>query len=327
MNSRRQFLSLPLILLVMPPAVALGQKPRKIGVLASREKPASMAADYLGEIPRGLAELGRVEGKNLVIEWRFADGKYERLDALALELVRAGVEVIVTDGTPSTLAARRATKTIPIVFGGVGDPLGSGIVQNLARPGGNATGLSLLGEDTSKKQLEILVSLVPGIRKVAALCNLGNPLATPILESLRKAGQAMNLEVVAMEARTREGIETSLSRAKVEKAGAVIVVMDPFYIQERRRIVDLAAQNGLASMASASEFPEAGGVISYGQNRVKNYRRAAGYVDQILKGASPSDLPVEQSINLELVLNKKAAKQLGLTVPADLLLLADRVIE
>jgi putative ABC transport system substrate-binding protein len=299
----------------------------KVGVLASREKPGSLATDYLGEISRGLAELGYVEGKTLVIEWRFAGSRYERLDELAADLVRTRVDVIVTDGTPSTLAALRATKTVAIVFGGAGDPLGSGIAKSLTKPGGNATGLSLLGEDTSRKQLEILSSLVPKLAPVAILCNPGNPLAAPILGSLQEAGRAMKLDILPVEARTQEAIVGAFSWMSKEKAGAVVVVMDPFYIQQGRQIAELATMNRLPSMASAREFAEAGGLISYGQSRAYNYRRAAVFVDRILKGARPADLPVEQSMKFEMVVNKRTARVLGLEVPAELILLADKVIE
>ena len=330
MSTRRHVLaSLGAGLLAVPFASFAREpgRPWRVGVLASRRRPDSLDTDYLGEIQRGLRDLGYVEGKDVAFEWRFANGAYERLPALATELVGLKVDVIVTDGTPSTLAAQKATRTVPIVFGGVGDPLGNGIVKSLARPGGNATGLSLLGEDTNRKQLELLSRMVPKLTRVAALCNLSNPTTPPLLKSLQAAAREAGLEVFPVEARNAEEMESAFASLGKERAGALVVIMDPFFIQQGRRIAEMAEKRRLPSMASLREYAESGGLMSYGQNRVYNYRRAAAYVDRILKGARPGDLPIEQSMKLELVLNRRTAKALGLEIPAELLVLADKVIE
>jgi putative ABC transport system substrate-binding protein len=272
--------------------------------------------------------LGYVEGKNLLIEWRSAEGNNERLPGLAAELVNLKVDVIVTaGGPPATSAAQKATTIIPIVMGNMGDPVGSGFVKSLARPGGNITGLSNLGSDIGPKHLEMLLSMVPKLSSVAILVNPTNSGHATILENVRAAAQKNGVKVLSVEARTPQEIENAFSTITKERAGAVIVANDSVFIAQRRQTADLATKNRLPSVQLSREYPEAGGLMSYGPIIGDNYRRAATYVDKILKGAKPADLPVEQPTKFEMVINGKTAKALGLKIPQSLLISADKVIE
>lgn len=329
MRTRRQVL-VGLGAALAAPLVAFAQKPGRVwrvGFLAARRRPESLDTDFYGEVPRGLRELGYVEGKNLVIEWRFADGRNERLPGLAAELVRLNVDVIVTDGTPGTLAAQKATRKIPIVFGGAGDPVGNGLVRSLARPGGNTTGLALLAGDTGSKQVEMLSRMVPRLFRVAAFWNPTNPLNLPVLKNVQAAADTTKVKLLPVEVRSEQEIENAFSLLARERAEALILLLDPFFIQQRRQIAELATMHRLPSIAGFREYVEAGGLMSYGQSRTAYYHRVATYIDKIFKGANPGDLPVEQSMTLELILNRRTAKALGLTIPPDLLVLADKVIE
>ena len=299
----------------------------RIGFLSSIARPVSLDAHYYGAFLRGMRELGYVEGKNLVIEWRFAEGKYERLAVLAAELVQLKVDVIVTAGTPATGVAQKATTTIPIVMGTVGDPVGSGFVKSLARPGGNITGLSEIAVDLSPKLLEMLISMVPKLSRVAVLMNPGNSSHATRLKSIQAAAQAVSVTILPAEARTAKEIENAFSMMAQKKTGAVIVMVDALFNQQVRQIAELAAKNRLPTISGLREYVEAGGLMSYGQNLADNFRRAATYVDKILKGAKPGDLPVEQPTNFELFINGKTAKALGLKIPQSLLISADKVIE
>jgi putative ABC transport system substrate-binding protein len=303
-------------------------KVRRIGFLAARTRSTSSNPDvYYDAFVQGMRELGYVEGKNLLIEWRFADGKIERLPGLASELVRAKVEVIATHGTTGTQAAQRATRTIPIVFGSANDPVASGFAASLARPGGNITGLSLISVDVSQKHLELLKTLVPRMSRVAVLVNPGNSSLPAVLKSIQAAAQQFGVKVLPADARTPEEIEHGFAAMRRERADAVIILNDTFFIGQRRQITELAARNRLPSMFPFREDVEAGGLMSYGQNLADHYRRAATYVDKILKGAKPSDLPIEQPTKIHLAINRKTAKALGLKIPQELLLRADEVIE
>jgi len=274
-----------------------------------------------------MRELGYVEGKNLVIEWRFADNKYERLPDLAADLVRLKVDVIVTAGPAATSAAQKATTTIPIVFGGANDPVGSGFVKSLARPAGNITGLSNVSVEMSPKLLEMLLSTMPKLSRVAVLMNPSNSGHATMLKNVQAAAQKANVKVLPVEARTPQEIETGFSVMTKENAKAVIVVRDALFNQQVRQIAELAAKNRLSSIAQIREYVDAGGLMSYGPSITDSYRRAATYVDKIFKGAKPGDLPVEQPTKFELLINRKTAKALGLTVPQSLLISADKVIE
>lgn len=274
-----------------------------------------------------MRELGYFEGKNLQIEWRFADGKYERLPDQATDLVRQKVDVIVTDGTPGTLAAQKATMVIPIVMGGAGDPVGDGLVKSLARPGGNTTGLSNLASDLGSKHMQMLLDLNPKLSRAAVLMNPGNSSHITILKNVQGAALKPRVRILPVEARNFQEIEQAFFVMTREQAEAVIVIPDPFFIQQWRQIAELAVKHRLPSITRFREYSEAGGLMSYGNNNADNYRRAASYVDKILKGAKPADLPVEQPTKFDLVVNMKTAKTLGITIPQSLLLRADDVIQ
>ena len=332
MTSRREFLiasGAGLCLLAAPFASFAQQesKVRRIGFLALRSRSTAPNPDpYYDAFVKGMRELGYVEGKNLVTEWRFADGKYGRLPALAAELVQMKVEVIVTQG-PGTQALQRVTSTIPIVFVAVNDPVGSGVVANLARPGGNVTGLSLMAVDLGPKHLELLKTMMPGLSSVAVLVNFGNAGHPAILKSVQAAAQQVGIEVLPVNARAPEEIERGFATMTRERAEAVIIVADGFFFAQRQHIAGLVLKNRMPSMFSSREEVEAGGLMSYGQNLIDHYRRAATYVDKILKGARPGELPIEQPTKVHLAINLRTAKALGITVSKELRFRADEVIE
>ena len=276
---------------------------------------------------RGLRELGYVEGKNIAIEWRFADGKYERLPGLIAELVRLKVEVILAAAAPAAIAAKQGTSTIPIVIGGVGDPVGIGLVASLSRPGGNVTGVFNLVVDLSGKNLELLAAMVPRLSRVAALVNPAGPITPLFLKQVQAAAKQAGLSVSVFEAGNQSQVESAFGAALRARAGAMIVAGDPYLFDQAPRLAELAARNRLPAIYALGQHVEAGGLMSYGTDQAENYRRAAAFVDRILKGARPSDLPVEQPMKLELVINRRAARALGLAIPQELLLRADRVIE
>jgi putative ABC transport system substrate-binding protein len=274
-----------------------------------------------------MRELGYIEGKNLLIEWRFASGETGRLAALAAQLVNLNVDIIVAGGAPVISAAQKATAIIPIVMATSNDPVGSGFVASLGRPGGNTTGLSNLSPDLSPKVVETLLSVAPKVSRVAILVNAGNSSNAVIAINLQIAMQGVGLTGLPVEASTAEGIEGAFSRMREENVDAVIVAPDTVFVEQRQRIADLAIKYRLPSMFSFREHVEAGGLMSYGQHLADSYRRAAIYVDRIFKGAKPSELPIELSTKLELLISLKTAKTLGLDVPPTLLARADEVIE
>ncbi len=280
---------------------------------------------------QGLRDLGYVEGRNVVIEYRSAEGKLERLPALAAELVALKVDVIVAAaGTVAALAARQATRTLPIVFIAVGDPVTTGLVTSLARPGGKVTGLAAFTPELVGKWLELLKQAVPGVSRVAVLWQpgaVGERTEKDILKGAEVAGRALGVRVQFVEARGPADIERAFSDITRARAGALTVVSTPMFGSERRRLVDLAAKNRLPTVYSFRGYVDAGGLMAYGPNLADMYRRAATYVDKILKGAKPADLPVEQPTKFELVINLKTAKALGLTIPPSLLQRADEVLQ
>jgi putative ABC transport system substrate-binding protein len=280
---------------------------------------------------QGLRDLGYVEGRNVVIEYRDAEGKLERVPALAAELVALKVDVIfVGGGTRVTLGAMQATKTIPIVFTGVGDPVESGLVTNLARPGGNVTGLSSLGPELVAKNLELLKQAVPGVDRVAVLWRpgaLGERTDKDMLTGADVAARALAVRLQFVEAQDADEFARAFSDMSSARAGALTVLPSNRFLREHRRLVDLAAKNRLPAVYTSREFVDAGGLMSYGANSADLYRRAATYVDKILKGAKPGDLPVEQPTKFELVINLKTGKALGLTIPQSVLAHADEVIQ
>jgi putative ABC transport system substrate-binding protein len=281
---------------------------------------------------QALRDLGYVEGRNLAIEYRDAEGNLERLPALAAELVALKVDVIfVGGGTRVTLAAMQATKTVPIVFTDVGDPVSSGLVTNLARPGGNVTGLSSLGPELVGKRLELLKQAVPGVNRIAVLFlpgALGERTDKEMLTAADVAARSLGVQPQFVEAaRDPDEFARAFSDMHSARAGAVTVLPSNRFRREHRRLVDLAAENRLPAVYTSREFVVAGGLMSYGANEPDLFRRAATYVDKILKGAKPGDLPVEQPTKFELVINLKTAKALGLTIPQSVLARADEVIQ
>jgi putative ABC transport system substrate-binding protein len=282
---------------------------------------------YAQALRQGLRDLGWVEGQNIVIEFRSAD-QFDRLPALATELVQLKVDVIVATPTPPALAAKSATATIPIVGISLADPVGLGLIPSLARPGGNITGVSYsVGADIFGKDLELLREALPKVRRVAVLSNPDGPSQPLILDNIKTAARSLELQLLPVGARGSGDFDGAFATMARERVGALFVVTDPTYIPHRARLVDLATRNRLPSMFTQRADVEAGGLMSYGPSFAAMYRRAAYYVDKILKGAKPADLPVEQPTKFELVINLKTAKALGLTIPQTLLLRADRVIE
>src|SRR5436309_1492844 len=300
-------------------------KVARIGLL-SQGSPAS--GQHIREAFRqGLREVGYVDGQNIVIEYRYAEGKAERLPDLAAELVSLKVDIIVAGGTPPPLAAKRATTTIPIVMTSAGDPVGSGLVASLAKPGGNVTGLSTFTRDLAAKRLQLLKEVVPVVSRVAVLWNAANPYAVLNMRETEAAARTLGLQVQSVEVRGPDEMETGSSTAIRWRAGAFIVVDDPFTYLHRTRIADLAARSQLPAMYGFRQYAEAGGLMAFGTSLADLSRRAATYVDKILKGAKPADLPVEQPTQFEPVINAKTAKALKLTIPPSVLLRADQVIE
>ena len=316
-----------------PPPAATAQpagKVARIGILSpSSPSEASRSPSDLAVLFKafreGLRDLGYVEGQNVRIESRWAEGNYARLPGLAADLVRLKVDVIVTYGTPASEAAKRATATIPIVMAAIIDPVASGLVTSLARPGGNVTGQSMMSSDLVEKQLEILKEVVPKISRVALLHNPANPGNTPQVKHAQDAARALGVRLQLLGARDPGEIDSAFALMTAEQA--VIVLVDATLQANRAHITDLAARHRLPAVYGLSEYAEAGGLLTYGPNRLDMFRHAGLYVDKILKGAKPGDLPVEQPTKFELVINLKTAKTLGLTIPPALLVRADQVIE
>jgi len=276
---------------------------------------------------QGLRELGYVEGKNIVIELRSAEGKLDRVPALAAELVRSKVDVIVTGGATDTRAAKEATNTIPIVMAQDSDPVGSGFVASLARPGGNITGLSTLAPEVSGKRLELLKEIIPKLSRVAVLGISTRPGNAQSLKEVELAAGAFKVQVQYLDVLDVREIETAFRAATKGRAEAVLVLQSPFFNSQRKQIADLAIKSRLPAIYPQTDYTEVGGLMYYGANTPDLFRRAATYVDKILKGAKPADLPVEQPKTFELIINLEAAKQIGLTIPPNVLVRADKVIK
>ncbi|HEY2992992.1 MAG TPA: ABC transporter substrate-binding protein [Methylomirabilota bacterium] len=311
--------------LLGPPLVARAQpagKVWRIGQLVTTS--GSGNTDVLRQ---RLGELGYIEGQNLKIEHRSAEGRPERLPALAAELVGVNVDLIVTSGTQAALAAKQATSVIPIVMASSGDAVGTGLVQSLGRPGGNVTGTTGISPELSGKRLQLVKEAFPRLSRIAVLWNPGNPLDLLERKETESAARPLSLALQWLEARTADDIERAFATATREHAEILIVFPDPLFVLARRQIVDRAAKYRLPSMWVFRQDAEAGGLMSYGPNVTEQVRRAALYVDKILKGARPGDLPIEQPTRFELVINMKTAKALRLTMPSSLLLRADRVID
>ena len=274
-----------------------------------------------------MRELGYVEGKNLVIEWRFYEGNDAGIPRLAAELVDLKVDVIVNSYTPITRALQKATATIPIVFANLGDPVGSGFIKSLAHPGGNITGLANINPDLASKWLEMLLAMAPKLSRIAVLVNPSNASNIRILEELQAAGPKRGVKISRVEVRTPQEIGNAFSVMSKDKAQAFIMANGPVFSSQYRQIAELALKHRLPSVHQARGFAEAGGLMSYGASVGDQLRRAATYVDKILKGAKPGNLPVEQPTKFELIINGRTAKALGLKIPQSLLIMADKVIE
>ena len=316
---------LPIVVLLAPPAARAQQATKVLRVAYLSDESRSLGVASFEPMAQELRKLGYLDGRNIAFEHRYAEGKTEVLPALAAELVRLKVDVIVTVGTAATRAAKNATETIPIVFTRIADPVAFGLVTNLARPSGNLTGVSTLSPDLAAKTLELLTEALPGLRRVAVVWDPTFPAAALQLREVERAARVLNLELQPVEVRAAEAPEVAV-RAVAAKRTQALLVMAARPTEERRRLAGVATQQRLPTMWYRREFVEAGGLMSYGTNRSDMYRRAAAYVDKILKGAKPADLPVEQPMKFELVINLKTAQALGITIPPTLLFLADEII-
>jgi len=315
-------------LLLAPPSAVEAQQARRIPRVGYLFSFAPEAGRHYWEACRqGLRDLGYVEGGNIVLEPRWADGHHERLPALAAELLELGVDVIVSAATPASRAVHAATKSVPIVFVAVADPMRAGLVASLARPGGNVTGLTLLTPELSQKRLQLLVDSLPEVPQVALLTNPDNLSHTVFLEETRVAGRTLGVRLQPLQARTPGEIEPAFRTLAEGGSTALIVFDDPVLWNHRKRIVALAAEQRLPVMYGYREFVDDGGLMSLGPARVALYRRTASYVDKILQGAKPADLPVQQPTTFEFVINRRTVKALGLTIPRAILGQADQIIE
>jgi putative ABC transport system substrate-binding protein len=309
--------------------LAAGPQPaatvHRIGFLGNST--AALEAHLVEPFRVGLRDLGYLEGRNTLIEYRWAEGQYERFPALIAELIALKVNVIVTAGTPATQAVKKATTSVPLVMVAVGDPVATGIVASLRRPGGNITGLTSISEDLEGKRLELLRAVLPTVSRVAVLWNPENQSLLAELKEIRAAAQVLGMNVQAMEVRTPGDLDETFKAIVRERPGALLVMADRLYLHTRQRIMDFATKQRLPGVYAYRELVEAGGLMSYGPSYPGMHRRAAYFVDRILKGAKPADLPVERPTKFELLVNLKAAKALGLTIPPSVLQRADRVIE
>jgi putative ABC transport system substrate-binding protein len=296
-----------------------------VGVLLAL--PHSAISDRIQAFQHGLSQLGYVEGKNMIVEYRYADGKFDRLPDLAKELATLKVDVIVTGGPTATRPAKKATATIPIVMAQDTDPIGNGFVESLARPGGNITGLSNYHPDLTGKQLELLKEIVPKLTRVAVLGNSKEPGNVQAIQETKLAGTGLKLQLRYLDVQNPHEIKNAFEAAIKERADALLILSSPLATSHRTELAQLALKNRLPTMYQVSESVEAGGLMTYGVSTADLWRRAATYVDKILRGAKPADLPVEQPTKFELVINLKTAKQIGLTIPPTVLARADRVIK
>ena len=300
----------------------------RIGFLTPRSAPVSGNTDAFSEaFERGLRERGYVAGQNLRVEWRYADGNYERLNSLADELVRLNLELIVVYGTAAAVALKRVAGTLPIVITAAVDPVGSKLVDSLARPGSNVTGLSAIGGDLSAKHLELLKTLLPTLASVGVLTHPDNPAHLGVIENVRAAAQQLGIVVVPVSARAPNEIDAAFAAMVHARAGAAIVATDAFFSGQGQRLAGLSIRHRIPTISTYREHVIAGTLMSYGQNIAAFHALAATYVDRILKGAKPADLPMEQPTRMELLIRRSAAKSLKLAVPQELLLRANEVIE
>jgi ABC-type uncharacterized transport system substrate-binding protein len=326
--SRRTFVATLTGGLLAAPLAAGAQPPGKVyrvGFLGNST--AALEANLITPFREGLRDLGYVEGRNVVIEYRWAEGHYERFPALVAELLALSVDVLVTAGTPAALAIKRATQTVPLVMVAVGDPVGTGLVASLARPGGNLTGLVSIAPDLEGKRLELLKEVVPRLSSVAILTNPDNPFHALSEKQVREAARTLHLHVSFPAVRTEGEFDHAFEAITRERPGALVMLADRLFLHHRARIADFASRNHLPAVFAYRELVEAGGLMSFGPSYPGMHRRAAYFVDKILKGAKAADLPMEQPSKFELVINLRAARALGVTISPSLLLRADRVID
>jgi putative tryptophan/tyrosine transport system substrate-binding protein len=322
--------ALVLLLLIAPFYTAAAQAPEKVprvGYISPGSSSDPARLRRFEAFRQGLRELGYVEGQSIVLEPRWAEGRYDRYPALAADLVRLKVDVIVAVGGAATKAAQQATRTIPIVMSVVIDPVGSGLVPSLAQPAGNLTGTSTMASDIIGKQLEVLTEAIPGVSRVALLWNPDNPGGAPQLREAAAAARTLGVRLQTLEARNSREIDTAFTAMTRERAAALVVLTDAIFTNQVKQIAERAAKRRLPSIYGQREYVEAGGLMVYSSNPFDLERRAATFVDKILKGAKPAGLPIEQPSKFDLVINLKTAKTLGLTIPSSLLLRADQVIE
>jgi putative ABC transport system substrate-binding protein len=310
-------------ILLMPPAANAQQAARvpRIGILGSHDIP------FWQSFRDGLRDLGYVEGRTITVEYRWAGEREERFPELASELVRLRVDAIVTWGTPAALAAKAATNTIPIVMAASGDPVGTGLITSLARPGANITGSSSLNPELEGKRLELLKEIVPKLSRVAVLWNPGNPVHAGLLDSTKAAAVPLTVQLELVPVQSAADLEGAFAKIGAARPHALIVLSDNFFVLERKRIVDFTSQVRLPAVYAVSIFADVGGLMVYGVNYHALFRRAATYVDRILKGTKPAELPVEQAATFELLINLRTARVLGLKIPQSVLLRTDRIIE
>jgi putative ABC transport system substrate-binding protein len=327
-STRARIALIACLALAAAPSVAEAQPAgtvHRVGMLETRS--AALNAANVDAFREGMRALGYVEGQNLVIEYRSSDGRDERFAALAADLVRLNVHLIVTRGTPAALAAKRATATIPVVMAGAGDPVSSGIVAQLSRPGGNVTGLSSLIPDLNAKRVELLRELLPKLTRIAVMLNMGNPVIPAQWKAIEATARSINVEPQLLDVRRPEDVRPAVAAAVKRRADALFVGVDGVTQGNLRLIAELVAQHRLPSIYGAREYVAFGGLMTYGVSDLYMYGRAASFVDRILKGAKPAELPVEQPARFELSINLQAARTLGLTIPQSLLLRADHLVE
>ena len=324
MISRRRFTIVVAGGLVTAPSVSIGKTPR-IGFLGNST--AALEANLIGPFREGLREFGYVEGQNIVVDYRWAEGRYERFPSLIQELLALKVDVIVTAGTPAALAVKRSATTTPLVMVAVGDPIGSGLVTSLARPGGKATGLVSIAPDLEGKRIELLREVVPKLSQIAVLTNPANPFHEASAEQVRAAARAVHVKVQFFPVRAEGELEAALDGIARHRPGAMIMLADRLFLHHRTRIAEFSLKQRLPAVYAYQELVESGGLMSFGPSYPGMHRRAAYFVDRILKGANPAELPMEQPSKFELVINLKTARALGLNIPQTVLLRADQVID
>lgn len=308
-----------------PHAARAQRKIPRVGYMGNST--AALEANLVGSFREGLRDLGYEEGRNIIIEYRWANGQYERFPALVAELIAAKADVIVTAGTPAALAVKKATTTVPLVMVAVGDPVGTGLVPSLARPGGNLTGLSSIAPDLEGKRLELLRQVVPTLSHVAAFFNSRNPFHAVSMQNAHAAAQAMGISLQQHDIRKSEDLDGAFAAIRKERSDALLILADRVFLHNRQRMMDFTEEQRLPNVTAYTELVDAGGLMSYGPSYEDMHKRAAIYVDKILKGANPADLPIEQPTKFTFLINLKAAKALGVVVPPPLLTLADKVIE